>query len=308
MLDLVTREYGKAKPRLYDSLYTGNPYGEPLLGLCFDGVTLVGQENYIRQDIACRGTLYKAALGINTLVDSRYRVFHGIFGKLCGLTIEKMKPKVDALCAFANEDSKKYYLKYFQWKIASKVQVYKKPTRYSGLNLESILSCIRPGRLHENVILQEVNEFDAVVLDPLLDEYMRTSDHFYFRKTSEFLNWKFLNNRHYDVSGYYIVKNGTIRGYCTTMNDGIEKKIIDILVERNDKKIFETTISSLSHLSRKQGLRRLVVYATPNCWYEKALKRHLFIRRWEFDFITLAFSKTLPRKDWVIHIGDFDIF
>jgi hypothetical protein len=142
ILDLPKREYGRVSSDLYDSLYSGNPYGEPLLGLCFDKDKLIGQENYIRHDIACRGTIYNGALGINTLVDSRYRLFHGVFGKLGKLTIDEMKPRVDVLCAFANEESKKYYLKYFQWKDASKVQVYKKATKYSGLNRESILSFI----------------------------------------------------------------------------------------------------------------------------------------------------------------------
>ena len=308
ILDLPKREYGRVSQDLYDSLYLGNPDGGPLLGLCFDGEKLVGQENYIRQNIACDGTLYEGALGINTLVDSRYRLFHGVFGKLCKLTIDEMKPKVDVLCAFANEESKKYYVKYFQWEVASKVQVYKKATKYSGLNRESILSFIRPGKLNSDLILENVNEFKPAILDPILDQYLRNSNHCYFHKTSEFLNWKFLNNKHYDVHGYYILYNEKIRGYCATWNDGIEKKIVDILIEKNDVKIFEKTISSLSHLSRKQGMKRLVIYATPNCWYQRALRRHFFIRRWDFDFITRTFDKTLPTSDWVIHIGDFDIF
>lgn len=308
ILDLPKREYGKVSSALYDSLYSGNPYGEPLLGLCFDKDKLIGQENYIRHDVACGGTIYKGALGINTLVDSRYRLFHGVFGKLCKLTIDEMKPRVDILCAFANEESKKYYLKYFQWKVASKVQVYKKATKYSGLNRESILSFIRPGRLHRDVTLEKVAEFNPSVMDPALKQYVNDSNRFYFYKTSEFLNWKFLNNKHYDVAGYYILYNDKVCGYCATWNDGIEKKIVDILIEKNNIKIFEKTLSSLSYLSRKHGMRRLVIYATPNCWYERALRRHFFIRRWDFDFVTRTFAKTLPSADWVIHIGDFDIF
>ena len=186
--------------------------------------------------------------------------------------------------------------------------MYKKATGYSGLNRESLLSFLRPGRIDRNLVLKEVTEFEPAILDPLLDEHVNNSDSFYFHKTSEFLNWKFLNNEHYDVNGYYILYNDKIRGYCATWNDGIEKKIVDILIEKNDIKIFEKTLSAMSHLSRKQGMKRLVIYATPNCWYESAIRRHFFIRRWEFDFITRTFDKTLPSSDWVIHIGDFDIF
>jgi hypothetical protein len=98
-----------------------NPYGQPLLALCYDGNNLVGQENYIRQDVASNGGLYNGALGINTLVDPKYRLFHGVFGKLCELTIHGMKPHVDVLTAFANEESKKYYLEYFDWNLACKI-------------------------------------------------------------------------------------------------------------------------------------------------------------------------------------------
>lgn len=308
ILDFRQRIYGNDNASFYDSFYTGNPSGEPLLGLCFDGEKLVGQENYIRQKVACNGKVYDGALGINTLVDPRYRLFYGVFGKLCKLTIDMIKNQTDVLCAFANEDSKKYYLKYFRWKVASKVKVYKKVTKYSGPNRESILSFARPGGLHSDLILEEVTEFNPAILDPVLERYLNDSNYCYFYKTSAFLNWKFLNNKHYDVNGYYVLYKDKICGYCVTYDDGIEKKIVDILIEKNNIKIFKKTISCLSYLSRKQGIRRLVIYATPNCWYEKALRRYFFIRRWDFDFITFTYGKPLPNSDWVIHIGDFDIF
>jgi hypothetical protein len=308
VLDLPKRVYSKVSKDLYDSLYLDNPYGDPLLGLCFDGDNLVGQENYIRQNVAGRGVLYQGALGLNTLVDPRYRLFHGVFGKLCKLTLDEMKPRVDVLCAFANEESKQYYLKYFKWKIASKVQVYKKVTRCSGFNRESVLSFLRPGRVDRNIEMKEVTQFDPAVLAPLLERQIGNSNYCYFCKTSEFLNWKFLNSKYYDVQGYYILRDGKVQGYCATWNHGIEKKVVDILIAGDQIGLFDKTISGLSYISRKQGIKRLVIYATQNCWYEKALKRHFFIRRWDFDFITRTFDKTLPSSEWVIHIGDFDIF
>ena len=308
MLDLHKRGYGKVSTEAYDSYYLGNPLGEPLIGLCFDGEKLVGQEDYILQNVACGGTIYKAALGINTLVDPQYRLFYGVFRKLAELTIDRMKPEVDVLCAFANEESEKYYLKYFQWKVAAKIQVYKKITTYSGPNRESILSFIRPGKLHKDLTLKKVDEFEPDILDPALGQHLDNSDYLYFHKTSTFLNWKFLSNKRYDVTGYYILYEDKVKGYCATYNNGIEKKIVDIQIEDNNIKVFEKTIASLSYLARKEGMRRIVIYATPNCWYEKALKRHLFIRRWDFDFIIRTFNEKLPDAGWVIHVGDFDIF
>jgi len=307
ILDLHKRGHGSVPINRYDSQYTGNPYGNPLMGLCYYGDKLVGQENYIMHDIAYRGRIFKGALGVDSLVDPKYRLFCGIFGKLCQLTTDEMKKKMDILCAFANEESKKYYLKYFEWKVPTKIQVYKKVTRYSGVNRESILFFARPGKLHKDLTLKKVNEFDPDILNPVIDQFLKTTNQLYFYKTSAFLNWKFLNNKHYDVTGYYILYRGNVIGYCTTYNDGIEKKIVDILLKENDIKLFEKTISTLAYVSRKEGLRRLVIYATPNCWYEKALKRHFFIWRWDFDFITLSFQP-LPETNWIIHIGDLDIF
>ena len=308
VLELPKRISGKVSSELYDSLYPGNPYGAPLLGLCFDGEKLVGQENYIRQNIASGGTVFQGALGINTMVDPGYRLFYGVFGNLCKLTIADMQFRVDILCAFANEESKKYYLKYFQWEIASKVRVYKKATKYSGANRESILSFARPGRPHGDLVLKEVPEFEPSVLDPVIEEHLNHSDRTYFYKTADFLNWKFLQNKHYQVTGYYILYKDNLCGYCATYDHGIERKIVDFLIAGNDVKVFEKTISYLSYLSRKRGMERLVIYATPSCWYERALKRHFFIRRWDFDFITRTFETALPNSDWIIHVGDFDIF
>ena len=127
--------------------------------------------------------------------------------------------------------------------------------------------------------LIKIGKFESDVLDPMIKRYLKSSDHFYFYKTSEFLNWKFLNNKRYKMQGYYILYNNRIAGYCVTYDGNIEKKIVDILIEKKDTEIFEKTISYLAFVSRKQGMNRLVINATPGCWYEKALKRQLFIRR-----------------------------
>ena len=308
MLNLHKCGYGAALPQLYDSLYVGNPYGRPLLGLCYDKDTLVGQENYIRQNLASAGKLHNGALGINTLVDPKYRLFHGVFGKLCQLTIDTMKSQVNILAAFANEESKQYYLKYFKWNLASKVQVYKKVTTSSGLKRESILSLVRPGKLHKEIKLRKVTEFESTVLDPLIERHLVDSNETFFYKTSAFLNWKYVSNKHYKTTAYYIIKDNQVVGFCVTCDEGTEKKIVAILVEHNDIRLFESAVSSLAYLSNKQGMQRLVIYATPGCWYERCLKKLFFIKRWNFDFITRTFDKSLPNSSWVIHIGDFDIF
>lgn len=308
MLDLHTRGYGAVRSDLYDSLYLGNPYGEPLLALCFDGSKLVGQENYIRQDVACAGRLWKGGLGINTLVDPAYRLFHGVFGALCKLTIEKLEPELDLLCAYANEDSKAYYMKYFGWKLASKVRVYKKAIRFSGLNVESGLSLFRRGRTGGNVRLEEVNEFDPGALNEILDAYAKHSKALYFHKTAAFLNWRYLRNAHYKTIGFYILRNDRVCGYCVAWDQGAERKIVDILVEGNDVGVFEAAIGLLASSARRRGMRRLVLYATPGCWYEPTIKRLLFFRRWEFDYIIRSFREDTDKDNWLIHIGDFDVF
>ena len=308
ILEFWKRIYGKDHSKFYDSFYTRNPAGEPLLGLCFDGEKLVGQENYIRQEIGSGGRRFRAAMGVNTLVDPDYRVFHGVFAKLCRLTIEALKPQIDVLFAFANEESKSYYLKYFQWKVATKIRVYKKATKYSGLKLESVLSLVKPGRRQKDLALEEVFVFDPEVLDPFLERYLGGARDAYFYKTTAFLNWKFLSNRHYKVRGYYIKYRDRISGYCATYDDGFERKVADILIENNDITIYEQTLSQLSHCAGLEGKRRLVFYATPDCWYEKTLRKHCFIRRWDFDFITRTYDTVLPGPQWVIHVGDFDMF
>ena len=55
-------------------------------------------------------------------------------------------------------------------------------------------------------------------------------------------------------------------------------------------------------------MRRLVMYATPGCWYESTIKRLLFIFRWDFDYIIRSFNENMDRGNWMIHIGDFDVF
>jgi len=308
MLELHKKNAVRVSDKLYDSLYLGNPYGKPLLGLCFDGDKLVGQENYIRQDVTSNGSICSGVLGINTIVDSKYRLFYGAFKELIQLTMNKMKEDTDILCAFANEESKQYYIKYFDWKISSKVQVYKKSIGYSGLSAESLLGMLKPGKLSKDFILKEVSGFNPEILDVILMNHTKESKYSYFYKNTEFLNWKYLRNKHYDTVGYLIEDRGITRGYLVTFDDGIETKIVDFLIDKDDVGIFEKTICSLAYIASKKGKKRLMIYATPNCWYLKELKKQMFIYRWEFDFITALLNKVPISPDWVIQIGDHDIF
>jgi hypothetical protein len=308
MLELNKINAGRVSEQLYDSLYLGNPYGDPSLGLCFDGVKLVGQENYIRQNVASNASINHGALGINTIVDSRYRLFYGVFKELIYLTMNKMREDTDILCAFANEESKQYYIKYFDWEISSKVQVYKKSIGFSGLSFESILAILKPGKLSKDLNLKEVREFDQKLLDPMLINHVKGSKYTYFYKNTDFLNWKYLRNKHYDLKGYLIKDKGIFCGYILTFDDGIETKIIDFLIENDDVGVFERTISSLAHIASRKGKKRLVIYATPNCWYRETLKKQMFIRRWDLDFITATLNNKPISGNWIIQIGDFDIF
>jgi hypothetical protein len=308
LIEFRERINGTAPVRFFDSFYTGNPCGEPLFGLCFDSGKLVGQENYIRQDVVRGGKKCRGAMGINTLVDPGYRLFHGVFGRLCSLTMDALAAKVDMLFAFANEESKKYYLKYFQWDVASKIGVYKKATGFSGPFPEKILALLCPGRLTKEISLLQVDQFDPSLLNPLLERYLERATHSYFYKSAEYLNWKFLRNSHYAVKGFYVRHSGKIRGYCLTYDDGTERKLLDFIIDSDDADIFTMMLDTLAWQARKDDKQRLVAFATPGCWYESLLKRRLFIKRWDFDFIIHNFASQESGEQWVAHAGDFDMF
>jgi hypothetical protein len=307
-LKLHKNNYGRVSEKKYDSFYLGNPYGDPLLGLCFDGQMLVGQENYVRQDIVFDGVICRSALGIDTIVDPKYRLIYGVFKELIQLTMNKMKEDKDILCAFANEESKTYYTKYFSWRISAKVEVYKKIISYSGLSPEGVLAFLKPGKVSKDLSLNEVSEFDPEILGEIIGNHSKCSKYSYFYKTAEFLNWKFLRNQHYNLRGYLIVLKGVVSGYVITYEDGIELKIADFLIQNDDSNVFEKTISFLCYIGSKKGKTRLVIYATPDCWYMQVLKKQIFIKRWNFDFITANLNKAPIGNQWVIQIGDFDIF
>lgn len=191
MLELHKINAGRVSEKLYDSLYLGDPYGKPLLGLCFDGEKLVGQENYIRQNVVSNGSICRGALGINTIVDSKYRLFYGVFKELIRITMDRMKEDTDILCAFANEESKQYYIKYFDWKITSKVQVHKKSIGYSGFSLESFLATLKRGKLNKDVTLKEVNKFDPEILNEILVNHTKTVRYSYFLRAVNSLTGNF---------------------------------------------------------------------------------------------------------------------
>ncbi len=307
IFELHKRNYGRVPKKRYDSQYVGNPYGEPFLGLCYDGENLIGQENYIFQQAALGGQVLKCAMGVDTIVDPKYRLFYGVFKHLIEITMDQLENKVDFLYAFANEESKKYYLKYFNWEIAERVEVYKKVISPSGLNRESLLAFVRPGKSYKDFALIKTEKFEPEILDEIIHHHRKESQYAYFHKTAEYLQWRFLENTYYKPEGYIIQYKDAIRGYVVTLKDKGELKVADFLIAGDDPDIFLRAIMSLAHMGSKQGLKRLVMYANPNCWYLGTLKKLIFIKRWTIDFIAVSLNgKSLPDK-WVINMGDFDV-
>jgi hypothetical protein len=304
---LHMRNYDRLPDKRYDSQYVGSPYGEPFLGLCYDGETLVGQENYIFQQAAFHGQVLKCAMGVDTIVDPKYRLFLGVFKKLIEITMDQLKGKADFLYAFANEESKKYYLKYFNWIIAEKVGVYKKIISPSGLNRESFLAFVRPGKAYKDFALIKTEQFDSTLLNEIIQNHQKESHCAYFHKTTEYLQWRFLENTFYKFEGYMIKDKDALQGYVITLRDKGELKVIDFLVAGDDPDIFLKTIMSLAHMGSKQGLKRLAMYATPNCWYLGTLKKLVFLKRWTIDFIAASLNEQKLPYNWVINMGDFDV-
>ena len=304
---LHKRNYERLPEKRYDSQYIGNPYGEPLLGLCYDGATLVGQENYFLQQAAYDGDIIRCAMGVDTIVDPKYRVFYGVFKKLIELTMSQLKDRADFLYAFANEESKKYYLKYFNWVIVEKVGVYKKVISPSGLSKESVLAFVRPGKSYKDFNLVRVAKFESEPLNQTIRDHLKKADYTYFYKTPEYLQWRFLDNTFFKCEGYLIEDKGDIQGYVVTLQNKGELKVIDFLIAEDDTEIFRRAMMNLAHIGSKEGLKRLVIYATPNCWYLGILKKLIFIKRWTIDCIAASLNgQKLPDK-WLINMGDFDV-
>jgi len=309
MLDLHQREYGTetGSSRFYDSFYPDNPAGNPLLGLCFDGDRLVAQENYIYQPVASRGTVHGGAIGINTIVDPKYRLFYGVFKKLVQLTMDELKQDCDVLGAYANEDSKKYYLKYFNWQVAANVGLYKKFIGRSGSFAERMLSLLRPGKQNTKVRLTPTALFEPGLLDSIINDHVAHTKYSRFHKSAAFLNWKFLQNSFYQCKGYYIESRGRVCGYVVVCEDADQLKIADFLIEHDDTEIFEAMVQTLACTGAANKHKRLVIYATPGCWYVWSLRKHFFFRRWSFEYIAAVIGQKNIDPNWVVQMGDFDI-
>ena len=304
---LHKRNYDRLPEKRYDSQYIGNPYGEPFIGLCYDGENLIGQENYIFEQAVFQGQVLKCAMGVDTIVDPKYRLFYGVFKKLIEITMDQLRGKADFLYAFANEESKKYYLKYFNWEIAERVGVYKKVISPSGLNRESLLAFVRPGKSYKDFALIRTERFGSELLDEIIQNHQKESHYAYFHKTTEYLQWRFIENTFCKFEAYIIQDKDAIRGYVVTFKDKGELKVVDFLIADDDPDIFLRAIMSLAHMGSKQGLKRLVIYASPGSWYLGTLKKLFFIKRWTIDFIAASLNgKSLP-DNWVINMGDFDV-
>jgi hypothetical protein len=308
ILEFWERVNGDRMTSLFDTYYVDNPMGPPLLGLCYDGDKLVGTENYIVQNVSYQGKTFRAQMGLDTMVDPDYRLLHGIFGKLCKLTVKELADKADLLFSMPNKVSKPYYLKYFKWKEPTHMDVFKKIVYPSGLNLRSLLFMVVPGRFYKDVTINPVEKFLPEEVDKMLEDYRLWCKDAYFPKTSAFLNWKFLENKHYNIVGYMILSEGRPCGYIITYDEDKERRVLDFVVEKNDPEIFRKAFSTLNKLTAQQKISTVTVTATPNAWYRPLLSKMAFFNRQKIDLITLDESNAIPDSAWIVNIGDLDVF
>ncbi len=308
ILDFWEKVDGDARRASFDSLYVDNPLGNPILGLCYDGKKLVGTENYLHQSICWNGKLQVGAIGVDTLVDPDYRIFHGVFGGLCKITHEELHKSVDILLAKPNENSKKYYLKYFDWQVACRIRIYKKVISSKLFSPRKVLSWLKQGREYEGFALTRIDKFAGTDVDSVIERNITTSEFAYFHKSAEYLDHKFLRNQSYATVGYLLVRDGKTLGYVVTWDNGTERSVLDLLVERNSPELLKMALSHLVVQCNRDRVEILSVHAAENTWYEPILKSLLFLNRDEFDFITRPFNAELAGVPWSIHHGDFDVF
>lgn len=101
---------------LWRWFYIDNPFGNPVVALCYDGDRLVGHYAVVRNDIVnAQGETLKSALSMTTMVAESHRM-HYLFTKLAEDCYQELVNQgYDIVCGFPNAMSAPGFKKRLQW-------------------------------------------------------------------------------------------------------------------------------------------------------------------------------------------------
>ena len=289
--------------------YIENPFGKSVIMLMFDGEILVGHYAIIRIPVLIDGKETKAAFSMTTMTHPEYRGM-GIFPKLAkDVYAECGKSGCELVFGFPNENSYGSFCKKLDWVGFGKVPAW------ICKNMEK--------EEHQNDLTEVKFYFKSVgYFDKKFDklwDIAKPDCRFVVPRTSEFLNWRFLQKpgKEYHIVALYN-KNKHLLGYAVyKIYDAEDEKrghIIDFLFAPGNAVEEEIIDYGVAYFMR-EGVDNISCWVPSICKMEDILSERGFKRIEWPTYFGLKYLETYKGEkdissfeELYITMGDSDVF
>ena len=283
------------------------PFGQALIKLMFDGDKLIGHYSIVPMNVQIKKTVVEAALSVNTMTHPDYEK-QGIFSYLAEEVYEKCRQQgFKFVYGFPNENSYYGFTKKLGWTDLGRMTILEKDLRVRAQREIQVVDTIHP-----------VESFDERI--DVLWETVRSDYNVIVPRTSEYLNWRFVDH---PVEKYamFVIEDGSlgVSGYLVlkTYAPGLEPKghIVDMLCI-DDKHLVRNLIRYSERYFIENGITNLSCWASEQSFYGKVLAGEGFKRQ---EFGVYFGVRTLDKKDetlrnveqrdnWHLTMANLDVF
>ena len=284
--------------------YEDSPWGHGIIRVAMDGDNMVGHFGVIPMRVQFAGKVYPAVFPMTAMTHPDY-AGKGIFTRLMAETYESARKRGFPLVyGFFNQNS--YYANV---KFGYHDVIKMNP-------LEKKLSPDEPdGYLASDIIT--VDAFDGSfdrLWERVKQDYVAVVP-----RTSEFLNWRFVQAPEVKYARYAYRDKGGLLGYIVlkiyTEGKIVRGHIVDLLTAP-DENIARALVRRAFHYFRANGVTDVSCWIKGNTLYSRVLQNDGFIRHpGPTNFAVMLLEKglanLLPAEEassWFLTMGDSDVF
>jgi len=275
-----------------------NPFGKPLIQLCWDNKQLVSVYLVHPLSLEIDKTVTKSLFSMFTMTDQNYSG-KGIMTKLANQIFDRAKKNhFSSIMGFANENSRYLFIKKLNFK---EITIMKECIIRVPENItESSNLCTK---------ITKFNDSFSVFYNDLRNEIPSIK----IPRTSRFLNWRYIEHPTNLYQCYKIESDEKILGYFILKNyDGKKGHIIDFLLI-DDCNVFDMMICQAMKFCKINKLPILTFWLNQSTPIYRCLKKYKFYENPMDVFLVFKSLNDEPKDianidNWYLTMGDSDVF
>lgn len=285
-------------PAFWNWRFVNNPFGKLIAFNAFHKAEIVSHYIVHPIKLEINSKKFDCVFSMNTMTDTQYRK-KGIITKLAKKTYEKCKPTHYAVIGFSNNNFLPILKKlgFSDLKQMNEIII-----QTNSLNIS----------LQDDYKITNIDFFDKSFLE-LYESFQKIYNKTMIPRTSDYLNWRFINHPSEHYFCYKISKNNNLIGYFVLKNfNGQKAHLVDFLLL--DIVSFEAMILKSLSFCKENNLNNITFWLNKKNPLYKTLKKFPFSEiPMEIHFVVKSLISSTNKEllnfdNWFITMSDSDVF